>query len=159
MRRLIAVALIVLPAAPAAQEGEATTAVVAVQAQETAAPGPEDAAEPEAPPSLEELMWVARPLVVFADSPNDPRYGQQMALIEEGAPELEDRLVVVLTDTDPAANGPLRRELRPRGFGIVLIDTDGSVVQRRPTPTTVRELSGTIDRLPSRRQETGSRRQ
>jgi F420-dependent methylenetetrahydromethanopterin dehydrogenase len=159
MRRLIAAALLALPGIAAADA--APTAVVAVQAQEAAAPGPEDAGEPEAEAlaSLDELLWIARPLVVFADSPNDPRYGQQMALLEEGMGELEERLVVVLTDTDPAANGPLRRELRPRGFGIVLIDTDGLVVQRRPAPTTVRELSGTIDRLPSRRQETGSRRQ
>lgn len=113
-----------------------------------------DAAEPD----LDALLWVARPLVVFADSENDPRFAQQMATLEAGAAELEDRRVVVLTDTDPAANGPLRRQLRPRGFGIVLIDTDGSVVQRRPSPATVRELSGTIDRLPSRRDETGSRR-
>jgi hypothetical protein len=41
----------------------------------------------------------------------------------------------------------------------VLIDTDGSIVQRRPAPTTAREIINLIDRLPSRRQETGSRRQ
>ena len=67
--------------------------------------------------------------------------------------------MIVLVDTDPAGNGPLRQTLRPRGFGIVLIDTDGSVVQRKPAPLTSRELINTIDRLPSRRQETGSRRQ
>lgn len=111
-----------------------------------------------AEPDLEALLWVARPLVVFADTVNDPRYVQQLAMVEAGRAELEDRRVIVLTDTDPAANGPLRRALRPRGFGLVLIDTDGSVVQRRPAPTTVRELTGTIDRLPSRREETGSRR-
>ena len=65
---------------------------------------------------------------------------------------------VVLTDTDPAANGPLRQRLRPRGFGLVLIDTDGRVAHRRPLPVTVRELSNMIDRMPSRREETGSRR-
>ena len=41
----------------------------------------------------------------------------------------------------------------------MLIDTDGSVVQRRPAPTTARELINLIDRLPSRRLESGSRRQ
>jgi hypothetical protein len=130
-----------------------------LQAQTAAQPAVV-AAEAEAEqPDLASLLWIARPLVVFADSENDPRFRQQMALLAEEPEVLESRNVVVLVDTDPAANGLLRRELRPRGFGIVLIDTDGSVVQRRPAPTTIRELSLTIDRLPSRRQETGSMRQ
>jgi hypothetical protein len=82
-----------------------------------------------------------------------------MNMLGEQPIELEDRGVVILTDTDPAERGPLRLELRPRGFGLVLIDTDGSIVQRRPAPTTAREIINLIDRLPSRRQETGSRRQ
>jgi hypothetical protein len=109
-------------------------------------------------PTLEELLWVARPLVIFADSPNDPRFQQQLRALEERAAELEERHVVVLTDTDPAARGPLRQELRPRDFGVVLLDTDGAVVQRRPSVTTAREILNLIDRLPSWRQETGSRR-
>jgi hypothetical protein len=109
-------------------------------------------------PDLDSLQWVARPLVVFADTPNDPRFVQQMALLDEDPQPLEDRRVVILTDTDPAAEGPLRQRLRPRGFGIVLIDTDGRVAQRHPLPVTVRELSNMIDRMPSRREETGSRR-
>jgi hypothetical protein len=148
----------VLCAAPCGlAAGEVQMPVVAVQAQEmpTAAAAEADVV-PE--PDLDALLWVARPLVVFADTPNDPRYGQQMRMLESGMDVLEDRRVIVLTDTDPDANGPLRRTLRPRGFGLVLIDTDGTVVQRRPSPTSVRELSGTIDRLPSRREETGSRR-
>jgi hypothetical protein len=109
-------------------------------------------------PTLEELLWVARPVVVFADSPNDPRFVQQMQMLEQREDELEDRRVVVLTDTQPDERGPLRQELRPRGFNLVLIDTDGAVVQRRPAPTSAREILNLIDRLPSRRQETGSRR-
>ena len=139
-----ALALVLVATAAAAQ-------TVAAQAQA--------AAEATVQPDLADLLWVARPLVVFADSPQDPRYVQQMELLDAGAAVLEDLRVQVLTDTDPAAMGPLRHALRPRGFGLVLIDTDGSVVQRRPTVTSVRELAGTIDRLPSRRQETGSRRQ
>jgi hypothetical protein len=109
-------------------------------------------------PDLDSLQWVARPLVVFADSANDPKFVQQMALLEADPQALAERLVVVLTDTDPAANGPLRQRLRPRGFGLVLLDTDGRVAHRRPLPVSVRELSNMIDRMPSRRQETGSRR-
>jgi hypothetical protein len=107
-------------------------------------------------PTLEDLRWVARPVVVFADSPADPRFAQQISMLDERLPELEDRDVVILIDTDPDAAGPLRKELRPRGFNLVLIDKDGAVVQRRPAPTTARELINLIDRLPSRRQETGS---
>ena len=79
-------------------------------------------------------------------------------MLEADPEPLVERHVVVLSDTDPAANGPLRQRLRPRGFGLVLIDIDGTVAQRRPVPTTVRELVNLIDRMPSRREETGSRR-
>lgn len=113
----------------------------------------------EEQPTLADLLWVARPVVVFADTPNDPRFAQQMQMLEERTDDMADRDVIILTDTDPEARGPLRRELRPRGFGLVLIDRDGAIVQRRPSPTTAREIINLIDRLPSRRQETGSRRQ
>jgi hypothetical protein len=109
-------------------------------------------------PALADLLWTARPLVVFADSASDPRFTQQISLLEERMDELVERDVIVLTDTDPAARGPLRQELRPRGFGVVLIDKDGVVAQRHPSPVTARELINLIDRMPSRRQETGSRR-
>ncbi|HRO10112.1 DUF4174 domain-containing protein [Amaricoccus sp.] len=108
-------------------------------------------------PTLAELKG-SRPVVVFADDPEDPKFVQQMAMLEALPEELEKRRVVVLTDTDPAANGPLRRQLRPQGFGLVLIDVDGTVAHRRPLPTSVRELANFIDRTPSRRQETGSQR-
>ena len=72
--------------------------------------------------------------------------------------DLAKRKVVILTDTDPAADGALRQQLRPREFGLVLIDIDGSIVQRRPVPTSAREIINLIDRTPSRREETGSRR-
>lgn len=115
-------------------------------------------AAPAETPGLDDLRWVARPLVVFADTADDPRYVQQMGMLESDPKPLEDRLVVILSDTDPAAAGPLRQRLRPHGFGVVLIDTDGTVAQRRPHPISVREIANTIDRMPSRRQETGSRR-
>lgn len=33
-------------------------------------------------PDLDSLRWTARPLVVFADAPDDPRFTQQMARLE-----------------------------------------------------------------------------
>jgi hypothetical protein len=133
-------------------------ALAAPTASAQGTPAAATQSEAAAQPRLDELLWVARPLVVFADTPDDPRFAQQLALLEERLPELEERDVVILTDTDPAAKGPLRRALRPRGFGVVLIDKDGMVAQRHPSPVTARELINLIDRMPSRRQETGSRR-
>jgi hypothetical protein len=151
---IIALAALALPAAAA--ELRVPAVAIGGEVEEAA---PRDRAEIEAEqPSLEDLRWVARPVVVFADSADDPRFLQQMRMLEERADELEERRVVILTDTQPAERGPLRTELRPRDFNLVLIDTDGTVVQRRPAPTSAREILNMIDRLPSWRQETGSRR-
>lgn len=148
--------LLALPAPFAAfAASEEQLPVGAVPAESLA---PDEAPDP-AQPDLESLLWVARPIVVFADTANDPRFRQQMELLDEHTEDLLERDVVILTDTDASVLSPLRRELRPRDFTLVLIDKDGTVVQRRPTPTTVRELTRTIDRLPSRRQETNSLRQ
>jgi len=59
----------------------------------------------------------------------------------------------VLTDTDPAAKSALRTALRPRGFGLVLIDKDGEVKLRKPAPWSTREISRSIDKWPTRQQE------
>jgi hypothetical protein len=151
MRRIVSLvlcALAILPMAALAQGSGGTIPAVQALSEEEAA----------AQPTLEELRWIARPLVIFADSANDPRFRQQLNMLAEREAELLDRDVVILTDTDPAARGPLRIQLRPRDFGLVLIDRDGTVVQRRPSPTTAREIINLIDRLPSRRQEIGSQR-
>ena len=71
---------------------------------------------------------------------------------------LRDRDVVVLTDTDPAAKSDLRRQLRPRGFQLVLVGKDGDVKLRKPFPWTVRELNRTIDKMPLRVREIEERR-
>ena len=158
--RLLMLALLVAATAARAQPDPATEAPAATGGDVPGATAPEARSPDTAPeaPSLDDLLWVARPLVIFADTDRDPRYIQQMRRIEAGMEELSERQVVVLTDTDPAAVGPLRRALRPRGFGVVLIDIDGRVALRRPAPMQVREISGLIDRMPSRRDETGSRR-
>ena len=70
---------------------------------------------------LSEFLWLKRPIVVFADSPADPRYVEQINLLTERLDVLEERDVVILTDTDPAAQSAIRTELRPRGFMFVLI--------------------------------------
>ncbi|GAA6182334.1 DUF4174 domain-containing protein [Shimia sp. NS0008-38b] len=109
--------------------------------------------------SLEDFLWVNRPLVIFADTDRDPRFAQQMDLINALPQELLERDVVVLTDTDPAAQSALRETLRPRGFTMVLLSKDGTVYLRKPQPWTVREISASIDKLPLRQQEIRDRRE
>ncbi|WP_417720965.1 DUF4174 domain-containing protein [Salipiger sp.] len=121
-------------------------------------PGTVDTVRDAGEATLEDFRWIARPLVVFADNPADPRYVQQMQLILERLDALEEREVVVLTDTDPSARSPLRRELRPRGFMFALIAKDGTIIQRKPSPWDVREISRAIDKQPLRQQEVRDRR-
>ena len=103
--------------------------------------------------SLDEFSWVKRPLVIFADTPADPRFIEQMGYLTERLDVLDSLDVVVITDTDPAAQSELRRKLRPRGFGLVLMGKDGVIYLRKPAPWKVREITRTIDKLPVRRQE------
>ena len=102
---------------------------------------------------LSDFLWVNRPIVVLADSPEDPRFMEQMRLLKTRLPELKDRDVVVITDTDPSAETKLRQKLRPRGFMLVLIGKDGGIKLRKPFPWNVREISRVIDKMPMRRQE------
>ncbi|MFZ5962754.1 DUF4174 domain-containing protein [Thalassococcus sp. BH17M4-6] len=107
---------------------------------------------------LAEFLWLKRPLVVFADNAADPRYVQQMQLLTERLDVLDERDVVIITDTDPFMGSQARRQLRPRGFMTVVLAKDGTVVLRKPEPWSVRELSRNIDKLPLRQQEIRDRR-
>lgn len=107
---------------------------------------------------LSEFLWIKRPIIVFADSPADPRYAQQMAELIKDLDVLRDRDVVILTDTDPSAQSPLRQKLRPRGFMLVLVGKDGGVKLRKPLPWTVREITRSIDKMPIRQREIEDRR-
>ncbi len=108
---------------------------------------------------IEDFRWLARPVVVFADTEADPRFRQQMERIRSRIDVLADRDVVVITDTDPSARSDARQALRPRGFMLALISKDGSVIQRKPLPWDVREISRSIDKLPLRQQEIRDRDQ
>ena len=106
---------------------------------------------------LSQFVWEKRPVIVFADSPNDPSFQRQLEFLRDQSGQLAERDVVVLTDTDPAAMGPLREKLRPRGFMLVLIGKDGGVKLRKPFPWDVRELTRSIDKMPMRRRELKNR--
>ncbi|MEM7073846.1 MAG: DUF4174 domain-containing protein [Pseudomonadota bacterium] len=107
---------------------------------------------------LADLKWERRPLVVFGDSPNDPRFLEQMDFLTERLDDLAERDVVVLTDTDPDSGSALRTKLRPRGFMIALIGKDGVVFLRKPLPWDVREITRVIDKMPLRQREMQERR-
>jgi len=114
--------------------------------------------QPASEVDLEDFLWLNRPLVVLADTDRDPRFVEQMALIEERASELVERDVVVITDTDPANVSSVRKQLRPRGFMLALIGKDGITYFRKPFPWDVREISASIDKMPMRQQEIRDRR-
>lgn len=118
----------------------------------------EDVILSEAVENLDEFIWIKRPLVVFADSPADPRFIEQMEFITEGLADLAERDVVVMFDTDPSVNSGLRNKLHPRGFMLVLIGKDGIIKLRKPVPWDVREITRTIDKMPMRQQEIRDRR-
>lgn len=102
---------------------------------------------------LSEFVWKKRPILVFADSADDPAFLEQIALLERRPAPLLERDVVVLTDTDPAAASALRMKLRPRGFMLVVLSKEGRVQLRKPFPWSVREISRSIDKLPIRQRE------
>jgi hypothetical protein len=133
---------------------------ILAQAEDAVAPAPEPAEVeavyapiPASEVTLEQFLWVKRPLVVFADTPNDPNFQRQMQRINAELGPLQERGVVVITDSDPAANTSVRHRLRPRGFSLVLMDMDGEVKRRVPSPWHVREIAHAIDRFPLRRDE------
>jgi hypothetical protein len=103
--------------------------------------------------TLSDFQWVKRLVVVFADTPNDPSFDRQIEFILEREAAMIERDVVLVTDSDPAGRSDARRELRPRGFMMAIIDKDGEVKQRRPSPRDGREIMQTIDKFPSRRDE------
>ncbi len=108
--------------------------------------------------SLADFQWLKRPIVVFADTPADPRFQEQMALLLDRPDELLARDVVLIVDTDPKAGSEIRKKLRPRGFMLTLIAKDGRVNLRKPFPWDVREITHAMDKWPIRQQEIRDRK-
>ena len=102
---------------------------------------------------LDDWQWRARPVIVFANSENDPAFARQLDLLRADISEVIDRDIILVTDTAPAEMSALRTKLRPKGFMLVLIGKDGQVKLRKPFPWDMRELSRVIDKMPMRQQE------
>lgn len=147
-RRIVAAAFLA-PMAAAAQDVPPT--VAAWQADPTQVFEAADI-------TLSDFRWIARPVVVFAESPFDPQFQLQMDLLTSRIDELALRDVIVIVDTDAENVSDVRRQLRPRAFMLALIGKDGQIKLRKPAPWDVRELSRSIDKMPMRQQEIEDRR-
>ncbi|SMO65974.1 DUF4174 domain-containing protein [Ruegeria faecimaris] len=132
---------------------------LAALAADGVAPADDEFVRPVGDSELSEYLWIKRPIVVFADTPADPRFQQQVDMLLEGEDVMRDRDVVVLIDTDPDARSPIRSKLRPRGFQMVFVDKDGVVKLRKPSPWSVREIGRSIDKTPLRQREIRERRE
>ena len=63
---------------------------------------------------LSDVIWAARPWVVFADSPLDPTFTQQMALLQAEIAVLQERDVMIVVDTDPESPVQPAQNLAPK---------------------------------------------
>jgi len=107
---------------------------------------------------LDELRWIARPIIVFGESEFEPQFRRQLDLLISEADELATRDVILITDTDPDARSDLRTRFRPRAFMLAIVGKDGQIKLRKPAPWDVREISRSIDKMPLRQQEIRDRR-
>lgn len=107
------------------------------------------------PASLDDLRWNARPVVVFADTAEDPHLSRQLSALEAEAAGLAERDMVVLTDiaSAPAETAALRARYAPEGFAVLLIGKDGGVKLRSDAPVEAGALFALVDGMPMRRRE------
>lgn len=102
---------------------------------------------------LNKYRWSHRLLLLFAPSAAEPAYVQQRAALEAAESDLAERDMVVISDTDPTAQGALHRSFGIDGFAVLLIGKDGGVKLQSQEPITADALFAVIDAMPMRRQE------
>lgn len=130
------------------------TSIAPISAQEVPAFAPVEAMDT----TLEDQKWVARPILIFAERPEDPQLLRQLDMLKSDWPALFERDVVVILDTDPKSESDARSTIRPHGFMMVLMAKDGTIAQRKPRPWSARELIRAIDKMPLRLEEEKERR-
>lgn len=110
-------------------------------------------------PSVAEMRWQHRVLVVAAPSARDPALAAQCNALrgwQRGAEDRDVQVVEVIGDRVTGARDTaraLRAQLRlPRErFTLVLIGKDGRVALRSGEPVLAETLQGRIDAMPMRR--------
>lgn len=103
--------------------------------------------------NLADFLWKSRVLVVFADTPIDPRVEEQIRYFSEGVEVAQERDLVMVVDSDPSDSTAVRTQLRPRSFAFVLLDKDGTVIIRKASPWHMREIGRVIDKTTIRQEE------
>ncbi len=96
-----------------------------------------------------------RRLVVVVGRAEDPRVSEELTLLAQSKPALDERDVVVQSISPEAARRD-RKELGVEAgttFEVLLVGKDGGVKLRRQKPVAVAEISGLIDTMPMRREE------
>jgi hypothetical protein len=128
---------------------------------------------------MDAYRWKNRPLIVFAPSDEDDRYGTQTGNLRRMGEELADRDMVVIHGFAGAGRGAVQsfveslsggewqrqpvapgaeQELRDRygsgsEFEVILVGKDGGVKLRSDEPVAAEELFALIDSMPMRRRE------
>ena len=130
--------------------------------------------------TLAALKDTHRVLLVFAPSDRDPRYVQQMQMLEHHGAEMQERdlvLLPVVTETGPQVTpetlrvirGPglsyeeqvlvrQRFHLAPEAFAAILLGKDGGEKLRVTAPVSTDRLNRTIDAMPMRKDEMKERK-
>lgn len=161
-RRILAFAAIMLVAAMGDQRGSPIPPPVQIPRDAPeGTPAPAQARQPA--PTIDlleaaetapaELLREARALVIFANNPADETFTSQIESLQRDPATLTSRDVVVIVDSDPDQGTEWRNRFRPSGFSLVLIDKDGTVIDRKPLPWSNREIARAIDKTPIRRDE------
>ncbi len=130
--------------------------------------------------TLATLKDTHRVLLVFAPSDHDPRYLQQMQMLEHHGAEMQERdlvLLPVVTEAGPQITpetlrvicGPglsaeeqmlarHRLKIAPEAFVAILLGKDGGEKLRVTAPVSIDRLNRTIDAMPMRRDEMTQRK-
>jgi len=116
--------------------------------------------------TLDSLRDRARPLLIFAPKPDDPRLEIQLRTLKEHAAETQERDLVPIalpfhtpSPTDavlaPGAAEAARRRFHvaPGDFAVILIGKDGGAKLRSDKPFSMEKLNETIDAMPMRQDE------
>jgi hypothetical protein len=115
--------------------------------------------------SIDQHAWHNRLLVIFAADLQSPQLAAQRAAIAETGSGFKERdlaLIEVIGDSVKGASenaNTLRQRfgVKPHSFHALLVGKDGGVKIDSPQPISASELTSTVDAMPMRRQEAGSK--
>ena len=102
---------------------------------------------------LQQLRGKARPVIILSDSRDDPRVAKQISALDHVKPEIDERNISVLSESD--RHGALHKSLgvARRGFAVVLVGKDGQVKKIWRDPVNPKQIFTVIDRMPMRQKE------